>query len=144
MNKKNKSKLLLLVIGLMSFLITSGASCVKSPASFVLSELTVPSIIENGDIADISVAVTNIGGDKGTYIVTLKINGKEESKQEVLLKASETQTVTFSTTKNVSGIYSVDVNGLTRQLTVISIPTIAPSALCRDGTYSYSVNRRGT
>ncbi len=116
------------------------------PAHFVLGELTVtPTAVNTGGVVTISTAVSNIGGTEGTYAVVFKLNGAGETTKDVTLKAGETKTVTFTVTKNRARMYAVDVNGKIGQFTVTAPVTVTPTpptghptALWRDGTYSYS------
>ena len=81
---------------------------------YSVSELSItPAVVNLGQQVTISVLVTNSGGAAGSYKVILKINGVAENTQEVTLDAGQNQKITFTTKKNTSGLYLVNVNGIT-------------------------------
>jgi len=83
-----------------------------APAAFTPSSLSISPLEANiGETVSISVLVTNTGEQEASYIVTLKINEMIEETREVTL-AGGSETVTFTTTRDEAGTYSVDVNGL--------------------------------
>jgi len=84
------------------------------PAAFQISSLGIsPTEIEIGEAVDITILVANTGGQSGSYQVILKINGVAETAQEVILDAGASKRVSFTTSKEAAGSYSVDVNGVT-------------------------------
>ena len=103
-----------------------GAMFIPAPAAFSLSDLKVsPAKAEIGSTITISALVENTGEKEGTCRVTLKIDGVVEATKEVTVGAGESETVTFTTSKNVAGSYSVDVNGLSGSFTVKEKPAPA-------------------
>jgi len=62
--------------------------------------------------------VVNTGGKSGSYEVTLKIDGVVADTKEVTVSAGLSKEVTFTTSKDIAGTYSVDVNGLTDSFVV--------------------------
>ena len=89
------------------------------PAAFSVSNLSVtPLEVEPGDTVTITVSVANTGGESGSCRVTLKINGVVEATKEVVLAPGASESITFTTSKDVAGTYSVDVNGLIGSFTV--------------------------
>ncbi|MFC1874072.1 helix-turn-helix domain-containing protein [Chloroflexota bacterium] len=94
------------------------------PAAFNVSSLSVsPASVSTGEPVAITVAVANTGGSAGSYTVTLKINGVQESEKSATVAAGSSQTVSFSVTRGTSGSYSVEVNGLSASFTVTTPPT---------------------
>jgi len=90
-----------------------------APAAFSVTNLSVkPLEVEPKVVVTISLSVANTGGMAGSYKVTLKINGVVEATQEVTVGAGDSETVTFTTSKDVAGSYSVDVNGLSGSFAV--------------------------
>ena len=90
------------------------------PADIFLSNLSVtPSKVETGDTVTISIRVANRGGQEGTYLVELKIDGVVVETERVTLAAGASETVTFTTSKDMGGIYTVDVNDLSASFTVV-------------------------
>ncbi len=104
----------------------SGTFTVKvapAPAAFATSNLAISlAEVDVGDSVTISVRVANTGDLEGTYELTLKIDGVEVETKEVTLAGGASQTVTFTTSKDVTGTYSVSVNGLTGTFTVKAPP----------------------
>lgn len=123
-----------------------------SPANFVLSNPDItPSAADTGDIY-IYTTVSNTGGTKGNYEIVLRIDGLVNSTRKVTLTSGESTGVLFTVSKAIAGTHAVDINGKLGRFTV-TMPATAqttPSrpagatALCRDGTYSYSASRSGT
>jgi hypothetical protein len=89
------------------------------PAAFTLSSLSIfPDEVDVDEPVDISILVTNTGGSEGSYEVILKIDGVVEATEEVTVPAGADREVIFTTSKDVAGIYSVEVSGLTGSFTV--------------------------
>jgi hypothetical protein len=92
------------------------------PASLKLSGLTVsPNEVEPGQSVSINVKISNSGDLSGTHDVNLKVNGVSEETKRITVAGGETQTVYFSLVRNGPGKYSVDINGLTGEFSVISV-----------------------
>ncbi len=93
-----------------------------APAAFAPSLLSISPLEANiGEMVSISVLVTNTGEQEGSYIVTLKIDEVIEETREITL-AGGSERVTFTTTKDEAGTYSVDVNGLQGSFMVKEAP----------------------
>ena len=89
------------------------------PADFQISDLTVtPAEVKAGEEVNISVKVTNIGGQTGSYTVSLIVNQTTEQTKEVTLAAGASTTAEFKITKQKLGTYNIEVEGLTDELTV--------------------------
>jgi len=83
------------------------------PATFNLGSLAIsPNEVAIGESVTISVQITNTGEEVGNYEATLKINDVVETSKRVVVNAGASQEVTFTTTKDSVGTYTVDVNGL--------------------------------
>jgi photosystem II stability/assembly factor-like uncharacterized protein len=94
---------------------------VPRPAS--LTDLTIsPTEVDIGDTVTVSVLVTNSGDIECTYQVELVVDGSVEETSEVTLAGGESQTVTFTTAKNVAGVYSVAIGNLSGIFTVKPAP----------------------
>ena len=112
-----------------TFTVTESAELPPSgtPAAFTLSSLSIsPLEVSIGEPISISLLVANTGEEAGSHSVTLKINGVIEATQDATLSAGTSQEVTFTTSKDVAGSYSVAINGLTGSFTVRPAP-IAPA-----------------
>ncbi|MDH4067715.1 MAG: PKD domain-containing protein, partial [Dehalococcoidia bacterium] len=97
-----------------------------TPAHFVPSGLTIVPTVEKisafvtktGEIVTISANVANDGGEEGTYIVVLKLNGQTVDTKTVTIAAGQSPQVSFTRSGLDYGQYDVDVAGLTRTFTV--------------------------
>jgi len=91
-----------------------GYNVAVPPAAFQISSLSVsPTEVKIGAAVNISVLVTNTGGQSGSYQLILKINGVAEADKKVVLNAGASEMVSFTISKEAAGTYAVDVNGLT-------------------------------
>ncbi|MGD2066347.1 MAG: CARDB domain-containing protein [Candidatus Bathyarchaeota archaeon] len=89
------------------------------PADFQISDLSVtPLEVKKGEEVTVSVKVTNVGGQSGSYTVSLLINQTTEETKSVTLAAGASTTTEFKITKQTSGTYSIEIEGLTEELTV--------------------------
>lgn len=85
-----------------------GAGNGATSAEFEVSNLTIdPREVEVGDPVELSVTVKNIGDLKGTYDVTIQINGEIEDSEFIMLAKGGTETVFFTVTENGIGTYDV-------------------------------------
>ncbi len=99
------------------------------PAAFTTSDLTIsPAEADIGQSVTISVLVANTGDFTGSYEVTLKIDDVAVATQDVTLAGGASQTLTFTTTKDAAGTYTVNINGLSGTLTVKAPPVPAKPA----------------
>jgi hypothetical protein len=102
----------------------SGPSIGQSVAEFLLSDLVVtPSVskiweflkfvVTTGEEAAITVEVTNIGDESGSYTAFLKLDGIIIATQKISLDPGQTETISFDVGPNEPGIYQVEIGGLT-------------------------------
>jgi len=99
---------------------------VPAPAAFTTSGLTVsPAEVDIGQRVTIRALATNTGDLAGSYKVTLKLNGKLVATEEVTLAGGDSKTVTFVTTQDTAGTYTVNINGLSGTFTVKQ-PVVPP------------------
>ncbi len=99
-------------------------------AEFTASDLSIsPSEVGVGEEVTISVLVTNSGDLSGTYELILRIDDAVVATEDVTLDAGGSQTVTFTTSKDVAGTYSVKVGGLVGILSVKGPAAFATSGL---------------
>jgi len=90
---------------------------------FTVTELSMPLREVNiGETVPIDAVIANTGNVIGRYEVTLKINGAVETTEEVAVNAGASERVTFATSKDIAGTYSVDVDGLTGSFIVEAAP----------------------
>jgi len=95
-------------------------------ASLQLGSLTIsPSEVTVGETVNIDVIVSNSGGTEGSQVVILTINEVEEARKVAKVDAGASQKVTFTTTKDTAGIYSVSVNDQSATFVVKEVPPTA-------------------
>ena len=96
------------------------------PAEFIVSNLAINHAkVKPGDEVTITIDVKNIGGMEGSYTISLLINNVLEETKRVTLAPKALKTVSFAVIKDKPGIYSVDVDSLTRSFEVMEVT--APS-----------------
>ena len=87
-------------------------------AEFEVTSLAVtPIVAEPGQAVTVEVEVMNVG-ETGSCTLTLTVNGVEEEVKDVRVAPGATEIVTFTLAKDVSGIYDIEVAGLTDTLRV--------------------------
>lgn len=92
------------------------------PAKFTFSNLSInPTEVEAGNTVLVSVKVTNIGKQEGSYTIELKIADEFVDNKTVTLEGGGSTTVSFTVIKE-AGSYDVDVGGQTGTLVVKAIP----------------------
>ncbi|OGO23512.1 MAG: hypothetical protein A2144_00080 [Chloroflexi bacterium RBG_16_50_9] len=98
------------------------------PAAFTASGLTIsPAQVNPGEPVNVSVNIANTGDLTGTYDVVLKINDRITSTRTVTVAGHASQKVTFATTQNVAGTYTVNIDGQTGTFTVKPPVTPVPA-----------------
>jgi len=99
-----------------------------SPAAFTVGALTVsPTEADIGETVTISLLVTNTGDLAGSYEVTLKIGNVAIATKDVTLAGGASQTVTFTTDRDIAGTYAVNVDGLSGTFAVKTSLTPVPT-----------------
>jgi len=97
------------------------------PASFVASDLNIeqsPQVRKNifvavtGEDVTITANVANNGGEEGTYIAELKLNGETIDAKEVTLGSAQSRQVSFTLSGMDYGQYEVEVAALSGEFTV--------------------------
>jgi hypothetical protein len=98
------------------------------PAAFQVSALAVsPTEVYTGEAVNITIQITNTGGQPASYQVILKINGEAEKAREAVLDAGASIEVSFSTSKEAAGTYSVDIDGISGTFEVNPRPVVPPA-----------------
>ncbi len=104
------------------------AKIVPVPAEFQLSELVInPAQTEVGEPVTISVTVQNTGQLEGSYTLTLQIDGEIEQSQKIILAAGESRQVSFTVIKDEPGTYTITLDNLTGEFTVLAPASSPPS-----------------
>jgi uncharacterized membrane protein len=94
------------------------------PAAFEVSNLHVtPDDVSAGDSVTVSVTVTNVGGQTGSFNVPFSVNQTLEETKSVTLEGGESTTVEFKVTKDALGTYDVKVDDLSTEFTVTDEPS---------------------
>jgi len=89
------------------------------PADFQISDLDVtPSEVEAGEEVTVSVRITNVGGQTGSYTLPLIINQTTEDTKTVTLEKGASTTTKFKIIKQTPGKYNVEIAGLIDEFTV--------------------------
>jgi uncharacterized membrane protein len=89
------------------------------PADFQISDLEVtPSEVEAGEEVTVSVKVTNVGGQTGSYTLQLLINQTTEETKAVTLEEGVSTTTEFKIIKQTPGTYNIEIDGLVDEFTV--------------------------
>ncbi|MBC8477845.1 MAG: hypothetical protein H8D49_05820, partial [Dehalococcoidia bacterium] len=98
-----------------------------APAKFSVGDLSItPSTVETGDQVTISILVSNTGDLQGSYDVQLKIDGQAVETQSLTLTGGDSQTVTFTTTQDTAGTYSVTIDTRSGSFTVTKPAVVTP------------------
>ena len=101
-----------------TFQITTEAEPPK-PAEFEVTGLTVnPRSVLAGETVDISVTVTNVGEESGSYSVNLTINDVTRETIDVELSGGGTRVVEFEVTETSAGTYNVEIDGQSGSYTI--------------------------
>ena len=95
-------------------------------AEFTITNLTVtPQEADIFEPVQITVNVTNIGGEQGEYIANLTINGLIEENQTILLGPGNSTLAEFTLFKDKEGTYTIEIADLTATLTLNLPPPTA-------------------
>ncbi|MCW4014984.1 MAG: hypothetical protein NWF06_01300 [Candidatus Bathyarchaeota archaeon] len=94
------------------------------PADFQISNLEItPNEAKPGEEVTVSVKLTNVGGETGSYTIPFSINQIEEETKTVTLEPDQSTTVVFKVTKQTLGTYNIDVDGLVSKFTISETPS---------------------
>jgi len=97
------------------------------PAAFIVSELIIsPEKVNVGETVRITVTVTNVGEASGSHEVVFLIDDQKVFSREVTLAGGESTEVSFTTTGEAAGTYTVTVDGLRGTFTVETVPPVVP------------------
>ncbi|MEM4619284.1 MAG: CARDB domain-containing protein [Desulfurococcaceae archaeon] len=89
------------------------------PAEFRITSLSIsPSEVKPGEVVKITINITNVGEETGSYTVKLKVDGAIVDSKTITLSGGESKIVIFEVTRNVVGTYEIEVNGQRGTFTV--------------------------
>ena len=104
------------------------AVATSKPAEFTLSNLTIDPLEAGiGQPILISVNVTNIGDEEGSYSANLTVNDVLKESHTVLLPGGNSSTVEFTDAENAEGTFTVKISDLNGTFTITNKPP--PSSL---------------
>lgn len=110
-----------------------------APAAFELSDLSVsPAEVEPGEEVIVSVTVSNVGEEAGSYTVELWVDDVSVGAEEVELDGGESTTVSFTVEKEDEATHSVEVDGLTGSFAVAAPPPPPPPPPLRPAEFEVS------
>lgn len=99
-----------------------------SPAHFEMSDLSItPAEVEAGGEVTVSVSIANTGELSGDYDVVLSVNGVPLETRNVTIAGGDRLDVTFTVSRDSAGTYTIDVNGVTGELTFLAPPEPEPT-----------------
>jgi len=84
-----------------------------------------------GQPIKITVNVTNIGGEAGSYLANLTIDGNPNQAQTIQLSAGETKTVEFVVSDAAEGAHSVTIGNIEERFTVLGTVELTDLAINR-------------
>jgi hypothetical protein len=100
-----------------------------TPATFAVSGLSVsPTEAGIAESITVSVVATNTGDFAGTYEVTAMVDKTVVATRVVTLAGGSSQKLTFITSRDTAGTYSLGVNGLSSTV-IVRTPPVAPAVL---------------
>ena len=111
------SILAILIFAFTTFLV----SCDGTSRLEVNNLIIEPANAIAGETVTISVEVTNTGNTEDTRKVTLRVNGVEESTEVISVASDVTQKVTFYLTRDIPGVYEIEVAGLNGEMAVVDL-----------------------
>jgi len=97
------------------------------PAEFQIANLTIDRPEAGvGELVRISVEVSNVGEEAGSYSVNLTINDVIRETITIQLSGGENTTVEFTVTETSEGNYSVKIGSLTGTFKIVATPPPPP------------------
>ena len=82
-----------------------------------------PAEVNPGEEVTVTVLVTNVGRERGSYDVVLKINGSIETVKTITLSGGESTEVKFKILKENLGTYNIEIAGLKGEFRVKKSPS---------------------
>ena len=126
-----KKRILIMAIAVaLVITLVMPVACPKT-AQFQLSDLEIsPARAFSGERVTITAKISNIGGELGVYLATLKIDGVEEAMERATVSAGDTDEVVFTLTEPNPGVYQIELDGLSGALEVLERVVEFESAPC--------------
>ena len=96
------------------------SEAIPKPAEFEVVSLGLsPEEVPPGGTVTVSVELRNIGGDKGSYALELTVDAVVEQSESITLEAGQAIAVTFFVEREIEGVYTVVLGGLTATFQVV-------------------------
>ncbi|MDP7240228.1 MAG: hypothetical protein QGH72_03360, partial [Dehalococcoidia bacterium] len=93
--------------------------CSSPPAQFEVTDLNVqPPEAMPGEKVAVSIIIRNTGGNAGSQLMTLRMNGEAVETRDVQVEAKTTERVDFEVDPQAPGFYLVELGGLSGSFTV--------------------------
>jgi len=95
---------------------------------FEISNLRInPSKAYVGDTISVTVTIKNKGAITMTQEISFKVGGKIEDKRSVTLLPGQSMDLTFTTSKDKAGEYTIEIDGVSGKLTIEERPPVLPA-----------------
>jgi hypothetical protein len=117
-------------VGIFLYIQNTGELAVasKKPAEFTVTDLTISPLEAGvGEPILISVNVTNVGDEEGSYSVNFTIDDAMKETKIIQLSGGNSSVVEFTDIENAEGNYFVKIDGLNGTFTITNVPP--PSTL---------------
>jgi len=116
---KRFTLVILMALIALSMLICCAAPVPEPPSEFKVTSLAVtPIVVEPGQTVTINAVVKNTGQRESSCPLTLTVNGVEEEVKDVIVAPGATEILAFTLVRDASGMYEIEVDGLTETLRV--------------------------
>jgi len=109
----------------------TGGGPAQMGASYLLVD---PQQVLPGQEVSISANACNNGGSRGSYTVSLSVNGATEQSQSLAVSPGSCKQVVFKVAKAIPGTYQVTVNGMYSQFSVLAPRTVQASVPSQQDT----------
>ncbi|MFW0859741.1 MAG: CARDB domain-containing protein, partial [Dehalococcoidia bacterium] len=141
--------LVVLVVAVAAFLGLRAPAEEPMPPGFEAANLKIsPAEVAPGQPVNISVEVRNVGEERGTHNVVLRVDGNVEGSQEIALEGGETKTVSFTIKRNEPRSHTVRIAHLSGTFRVQAPPKVVRppqgKIAFRSQGYIHIINPDGT
>ena len=116
-NRLRTSHLLMVTLALWVVAVACGG------AKFQVTSLELtPDAVVSGESTTVTATVENTGGQEGTYLAILRVDGQDTAAQQVILQTGETAAITFQLLREIGPSSQVELGGITKTLTIYGGP----------------------
>ncbi|MBI4267848.1 MAG: hypothetical protein HY662_03580 [Chloroflexi bacterium] len=97
----------------------SPTNTAPTPAKLQVTSINIaPIVVWLGEKIAVTASVSNVGGTKGSYSLALKVNGAIQETRDFTVEPGSSQTITFNVVKDIPGLYTFEIEGLTETVRV--------------------------